>query len=143
MTGNQVRPPIGGPRPQEEVMQLSLFDDLYIPEIHQSRTDDPPTSKAGAKSVKIRANSQMAQLLVIYLMSFDRFQLTDDQAAEASGLLAKAGCCWWKRCSDLRALGLIEPTGAAISPLTGEERMTCEITKAGIDLAHTLLENNK
>jgi hypothetical protein len=122
-------------------MQLSLFGDLSIPEHHQSRTDDPPTSKAGAKSVKIRANSQMAQLLVTYLMAFDRFKLTDDQAAEASGLLSKAGCCWWKRCSDLRALGLIESVGTGISPLTGEERMTCEITQAGMNLAHTLLEN--
>jgi hypothetical protein len=121
-------------------MQLSLFDDLYIPESHQSRTDDPPTSKAGAKSVKIRANSQMAQLLVIYLMAFDRFKLTDDQAADESGLLAKAGCCWWKRCSDLRALGLIEATGTGISPLTGEDRMTCEITEAGMVLARKLLE---
>jgi hypothetical protein len=121
-------------------MQLSLFDDLYIPESHQSRTDDPPTSKAGAKSVKIRANSQMAQLLVIYLMAFDRFKLTDDQAADESGLLAKAGCCWWKRCSDLRALGLIEAIGTGISPLTGEDRMTCEITEAGMVLARKLLE---
>jgi len=122
-------------------MQLSLFDVLSVPENHLTRRDDPPTSKAGAKSVKIRATSQMAQLLVTYLMAFDRFKLTDDQAAEASGLLSKAGCCWWKRCSDLRALGLIESVGTGVSPLTGEERMTCEITQAGMNLAYTLLEN--
>lgn len=121
-------------------MQLSLFGDLSIPEHHQSRIDDPPTSKAGAKSVKIRANSQMAQLLTVYLFAFGS-ELTDDQAAHASGLWFKNGCCWWKRCSDLRALGLIESVGSGISPFTGEERMTCQITEAGRKLAFTFLEN--
>ena len=31
MTGNQVRLPIGRPRPQEEAMQPSLFDVLEVP----------------------------------------------------------------------------------------------------------------
>ena len=122
-------------------MQLSLFDVLSVPEKHLTRRDDPPTSKAGAKSVKFRAGTQMALLLQAYFNARFQCALTDDAAAEIAGLRMKAGCCWWHRCSDLRAKGLIESVGIADSPFTGEERMTCQITSAGISYAQLLKES--
>jgi hypothetical protein len=134
MTDNQVRPPIGGPRPQEEAMQLSLFNELDVPVIHMSRRDDPPTSKGAAQIVKTNAKTQRFQLLKAYFDHRLFSALTDDQAAEFCGLRTIISNSWWKRCSELRNLGLIKQVGTAISPFTGVERMTCEITNEGIIL---------
>ncbi|CAB5222151.1 hypothetical protein UFOVP363_16 [uncultured Caudovirales phage] len=122
-------------------MQLSLFGDLSIPEIQLSRTTDPETSKAGAKSIRIRGGSQRAKLLLAFLDGFDRFPMSDEYAAKAARLYTVPNCGWWKRCSDLRKLGLIVPVGKVVSKTTGEEVMVSEITEAGIVLALELLEN--
>ena len=122
-------------------MQLSLFPVLNIPENHLARQDDPETSKAGAKSVALRAGSQRAKLLLAFLDGFDRFPMSDEYAAKAARLYTVPNCGWWKRCSDLRKLGLIVPVGKVVSQTTGEEVMVSEITEAGIVLALELLEN--
>ena len=119
-------------------MQLSLFTELEVPVQHLSRTNDHQTSKAGAKSVKFRAGTQMALLLQAYYDARFQCALTDDAAAEIAGLRLKAGACWWHRCSDLRAKRLIESVDVAVSPFTGEDRMTCQITSAGIAYAQQL-----
>lgn len=92
-----------------------------------SRRDDPDTSKEAAKS--LRTGSQKHALLVQYALAPDG--LTDDEAADRAGLLAKPGCCWWHRSSDLRDDGYIEDIGVRVSPLTGEDRMVCRITDRG------------
>lgn len=94
-----------------------------------ARTDDPPTSTAGATSVRYRAGSQKAVLLAVFADAAG--PITDAEAAVACGLAAKPGCCWWHRCSDLRTDGLIVQTGTGISPVTGEQAMLSEITDAG------------
>lgn len=111
--------------------QQSLFDLLATPEKHLYSDDDHDTSKAGAKSVAMRSGSQKALLLNVYANSA---VLTDDEAADRAGLLVKPGCCWWHRCSDLRKEGLIAQVTTKTSQLTGEERMACVITEAGLEL---------
>jgi hypothetical protein len=83
----------------------------------------------------MRSTSQKALLLRQYA---DGDWFTDDEAANLAGLLAKPGCCWWHRCSDLRADGLIETVGTAVSPLTGETRIICQITQAGLNVLESM-----
>jgi hypothetical protein len=54
--------------------------------------------------------------------------LTDEQAVEISGLTGG-----WKRCSDLRRLGLITDTGDRRPTIGGAKAMVCAITPAGIE----------
>jgi hypothetical protein len=79
-----------------------MFDDLPL-----FRSADPITSVEGAKDVKPRRTSQAMLLLAEYLKG----GLTDEEAGMASGLALKPKCCYWKRCSELRAGGFIIPTG--------------------------------
>lgn len=102
---------------------------LATPAKHLARSGDSETSRLGAESVAMRSSSQKGILLAIYAKVSE--PLTDDEAAERSGLLAKPGCCWWHRSADLRHDGLIVKVGQRRSNLTGEERMTCVITEAG------------
>lgn len=96
---------------------------------HLARVDDPETSHAGARSVKYRAGSQKAKLLAVFAAAAG--PITDAEAATIAGLAAKPGCCWWHRCSDLRADGLIVQAGTGISPVTGEQAMLSTLTDAG------------
>lgn len=98
-----------------------------------ARADDPPTSTAGAQSVRYRAGSQKAKLLAEFAAAAG--PITDAEAAAACGLAAKPGCCWWHRCSDLRADGLIVQTGTGISPITGESAMLSTVTEHGRRIA--------
>lgn len=100
------------------------------------RRTDPETSRKGARSVTYRAGTQKALLLLAYLRA-DR-PLADAKAAALAGLLDRPGCCWWHRCSDLRADGMIEPVGTAPSPITGEDVMICALTDLGRQRAHGL-----
>ncbi len=115
--------------------QPTLWDSLTPDPEPLARRTDPATSRKAADRTPIRATSQNARLLAIYAVVDNA---TDDEAAQAAGLLTKPGCCWWHRCSDLRKLCMIEPDGTRISKLTGEERMTCRITPQGRQLAQQL-----
>ena len=94
------------------------------------RTTDPATSRAGAASVRVRAGSQKAQLLRAYAMAGPH-GLTDEEAAYVTRLADHRSCCWWKRCSELRAAGLIADTGNQRRGQAGESRMVCVITTDG------------
>jgi hypothetical protein len=133
--------PVGAHLPSSKKKTRRGSDASLIAGIHHAlgldtkklvRTDDPETSKLGAKSVQVRSGTQKYRLLVAYSVN-PAGALTDDMAADISGLLAKPGCCWWHRCTDLRTDGLIEETGEMMeSPLTGEQRMACKITPLGL-----------
>lgn len=120
----------------------SLFDVSVDPEVIlrpepvPARRADPPTSVAAGRSVRLRAGSQKAVLLLAYAAASGG--LTDDEAAEAAGLLQKPGACWWHRCSDLRSAGLVAPTGEHRMGRAGELRMVCAITGDGRSLAAAL-----
>jgi hypothetical protein len=100
-----------------------MFDDLPL-----FRKEDPITSALGAGDVKPRRGSQQALLLAEYA---HRDGLTDEEAGLFSGLLSRPKCCYWKRCSELRAKGLIVPTGETRLSSAGSAMQVCAITAAG------------
>jgi len=100
-----------------------MFDDLPL-----FRNADPITSVLGAGDVKPRRGSQQALLLAEYA---HRDGLTDEEAGLFSGLLSRPKCCYWKRCSELRAKGLIAVTGETRLSSAGSAMQVCSITEAG------------
>lgn len=100
-----------------------MFDDLPL-----FRSADPITSVLAAGDVKPHRTSQAMLLLAEYAKGAG---LTDEDAGYASGLAQKPKCCYWKRCSELRAKGWIEPTGQLRMSIAGSHMMVCAITPAG------------
>ena len=98
------------------------------------RRDDPSTSEEGAKAMTVRAGSQRAKLLARY----EQDSMTDEEAGNASGLAALPKCCYWKRCSELRQAGYIEPTGVMRLADTGVLQQVCKITQTGLDALGSL-----
>lgn len=96
----------------------------------RARNTDPVTSHLGGESVAYRSGSQKAKLLTVYYR-VGGHGLTDDEAAVAAGL-DRSG--YWKRCSELRADGMIYALGITRrGPLHGESGMVCAITHKGIE----------
>ena len=104
---------------------MSLMYDLPL-----FRDADPDTSRQGAKDVKPRQGSQAMQLLNTYANA--RIGLTDEEAGQRSGLADK-GAGYWKRCSDLRRLGLIEDSHTTRTGSSGSEMRVCTITAKGLE----------
>jgi len=100
-----------------------MYEDLPL-----FRSADPITSVQGAKDVKPRQGSQQQLLLAEYA---HRDGLTDEEAGLFSGLLHRPKCCYWKRCSELRAKGFIVPTGETRFSSAGSAMQVCAITPAG------------
>lgn len=92
------------------------------------RNTDPVTSVEAAADVKPRRVSQAMLLLAEYL---HRDGLTDEEAGLFSGLAQRPKCCYWKRCSELRAAGLIIPTGETRLSSAGSMMQVCAITEEG------------
>lgn len=91
------------------------------------RQSDPSTSRKAGKSAAMRSGSQRHRLLSMYANSDG---LTDEQAGLQAGL-AQPGVCYWKRCSELREYGYIQPLGFTRLASTGEQQMVCGITDTG------------
>ena len=106
----------------DTVTQLDLLMQMH-------RDHDPVTSVMAAANVTCRARSQKWLLLVCYTQAGEQ-GLTDEEAGIRSGLKDR-GANYWRRCSDLRAMGLIQPTGEKRISTMGELRMVCRITAAG------------
>ena len=100
------------------------------------RLTDPATSRKAAEGSKMRSGSQRHQLLAMYA---DHGGLTDEEAGELSGL-RRPGVCYWKRCSELRQQGYIEPTGQTRESSVGEWQQVCRVTEAGKVALHELSE---
>lgn len=96
----------------------------------KTRTNDYATSVEGAVQVEGRAPNQRWRLLHEYFRDdeYNGNGLTDEQAAEYAGLLAS---CYWKRCGELRADGLIEFTGDTRPGAAGTSRNISRITERG------------
>lgn len=109
------------------VNALTLLD---TPAEVMAQADAPSTSTVAAVAASPRTGSQKARLLQQYLVAGDD-GLTDEEAAKAAGLYEIEGCCWWKRCSDLRRDGFITPTGEVRQGVTGHMREVCAVTVAG------------
>ncbi len=74
--------------------------------VTHARSTDPTTSTRAAESIVYRVGSHKARLLAEYVRVAPA-GLTDDEAGDLAGLPNGA----WKRCSDLRADGVIVPIG--------------------------------
>lgn len=101
---------------------------LELEPVARVRSSDPSTSRKAAESVALRSGSQRHRLLEQYVNAGSG--LTDEQAGQRAGL-AQFGVCYWKRCSELRNHGFIEPLGFTRLASTGEQQQVCGITDAG------------
>lgn len=105
--------------------ELGGLEALAMPVEALHRHPDHATSVEGAHNVQLRSGTQKVKLLAAYAIYFE---LTDDEAARYADLL---GATYWRRCGELRDLGLIEDTGKTRAGLAGVNRMICRITTAG------------
>jgi hypothetical protein len=92
-----------------------------------ARGSDPETSQQAAAAAERRNPSQRDRLLRAYMIAGDR-GLTDEEAGVSAGL---SGSGYWKRCSDLRNLGLIAPLGPLREVSSGLMAQVCAITPEG------------
>ena len=92
------------------------------------RRTDPSTSAQAAISMPKAWNTHRARLLAAYAHPDALGGLTDEEACTNVGL-ERGG---WKRCSELRKLGLIRATMMTRAGSSGLQQQVCEITKAGI-----------
>ena len=124
-----------------DVIEVALADAGYyiapiIPvQTIQSRSTDPRTSHA-AEPTPLRAGTQRHLLLSAYHSNVGREWennyggLTDEEAATfAEGVSPTSE--YAKRCSELRAAGLIIDTGKNRKGNSGLDRIVCRITEAG------------
>lgn len=97
------------------------------------RRNDYETSIEAAVSIFESAKSQQQRLLGVYKRHPEG--LLDDEAGHMAGL---DQACFWKRCGELREMGLImwdeDQYGKILkreSPFTGRKRGICVITGDG------------
>lgn len=93
----------------------------------------PATSRKAAAALSMRAGSLRVRALQVYGQVW-RWAITDEEVGEALGHPRI-----WPRCSELRAMGLIEPTGIErVVERTGQVAECCRITEAGIEVLRAL-----
>lgn len=107
--------------PTDHECAPSLFD---VVATTLSRTTDPETSKAAA--VRVDAAFMRGKLLAV----FARGEHTAEEASRAAGYTPADGA--WKRVSDLKNLGLIEPTGTTRTASSGREQAVMRVTAKGL-----------
>jgi len=100
-----------------------LFTDLPL-----FRATDPETSRQVKQP---RVGSHRMILLTQYYYS--PLGLTDEEAGARAVLDGHDIKGYWKRCSDLRNLGLIQDTGTRRALTSGSQGIVCAITQQGID----------
>lgn len=95
-----------------------------------ARRTDPATSHAATEAVTVRAGTQRHRLLAAFGLPAAVQGLTDEEAADlADGVPYRSE--YAKRCSELRAGGLIDPTGDTRPGVAGHERIVSRITDRG------------
>jgi len=99
-----------------------------------ARSTDPITSHMAAKA-PFRRDSQRHTLLKMYGQYVD---LTDEEAGDKAEAFMR---CPWKRCSELREMNLIEPTGEMRESSVGALQRVCKITQYGREVLRLI--NNK
>ncbi len=102
---------------------MTTFDDLPL-----FRNTDPTGSVNGAQHIKLKRTSQAMRLLAIYAEN-PIMGLTDEEASSQAGIVHG-----WKRCSDLRRLGLIENAATMRQTSSGVLAMVCRITQTGLEV---------
>ena len=93
------------------------------------RASDPDTSR---QVNPVRVGTHRAVLLEQYF--YATLGLTDEEAGARAALAGYDLKGYWKRCSDLRTLGLIEDLGIRRRLLSGSQGIVCAITQQGRDI---------
>ena len=101
-----------------------LYTDLPL-----FRATDPETSRQ-IKPLKV--GSHRAILLSQYY--YATLGLTDEEAGARAVLEGHDIKGYWKRCSDLRTLGLIHDLGVRRTLTSGSQGIVCGITQTGLDM---------
>jgi hypothetical protein len=96
------------------------------------RSTDPETSRQVSP---MRVGSHRAILLAIYADA--NLGLTDEEAAVRATAQGHDIKGYWKRCSDLRAIGLIQDLGIRRAVSSGSQAIVCAITQAGLDMVRS------
>ena len=104
-----------GTKPKPRVDDLPMFA--------MARDSDPVSSHAGADHIASKAKTQRGILLDIY-RAYPQ-GLTDEEACQKAGI--EGG---WKRCSELRTLGLIAVSGKREAS-SGVSVRVCALTEFG------------
>jgi hypothetical protein len=103
--------------------QLGLFT--------AARRSDPATSQLN-RDAFVKKGSQRDRLLWTY---YTNAGLTDEQAGMETQwkdtTMFDQRVCYWKRCSELRKLEFIVPTGETRTSSFGQQQQVCEITALG------------
>ena len=93
------------------------------------RATDPETSRQVSH---IRVGTHRAVLLEQYF--YATLGLSDEEAGARASLAGHDIKGYWKRCSDLRTLGLIEDLGIRRRLLSGSQGIVSGITQKGRDI---------
>lgn len=101
--------------------------DAVTSRLPAARTTDPETSHQAAKQNAPRRATHAMRILRAYLEG----PQTDEQAAIWAQIPGG-----WKRCSDLRRLGYIVPTGETALTSYGASANICRITDLGREIAN-------
>jgi hypothetical protein len=103
--------------------QLGLFT--------AARRTDPATSQMNRDAFN-KKGSQRDRLLWTY---YGVEGLTDEEAGKETrwqdSTMFEHRICYWKRCSELRKLQYIIPTGETRTSSFGQQQQVCEITALG------------
>ena len=90
-----------------------------------ARAADPDTSQEAAR---LPRHNQRMKVLRAYQHGH---LLTDGEAGDRAGINGA-----WKRCSELRKLGLIKPRGTTVLSNPTRRARLCSITQAGLAALH-------
>ena len=108
---------------------MSRMKDYLLEDLPLFRASDPETSRQVSP---IRVGTHRALLLEVY--SYATLGLTDEEAGMRAALAGHEIKGYWKRCSDLRTIGLIEDLGIRRALTSGSQGIVCGITQKGRDM---------
>lgn len=119
----------------DHIILLKQAADALVVARHKAfinvRNTDPDTSKDAAPKTRSLTDDHM-QLLTIYKRHGG---LTADEAGGLCGMVERRAC-YWKRISELAALGYLVDTGERRIGLAGKLQMVRSITEAGVGAAN-------
>lgn len=104
------------------------------PTTTSARRGDPSTSHEAAQIAAVGAESARGKIL----LAFARDHLRGWSGMTSEGVVKLAGVGHqrtpWKRVSELKAAGLIEPTGQKVTGSSGAKAEVLHITEAGMEV---------
>ena len=108
---------------------MSRMKDYLLEDLPLFRASDPETSR---QVNPVRVGTHRAVLLEQYF--YATLGLTDEEAGARAALAGHDIKGYWKRCSDLRTIGLIEDLGIRRELLSGSQGIVCAITAKGMEI---------